>query len=64
MTLVDRVWKWPYELKDLVLKKGQTLGFSEARIKFVPFNDSRWKKRIFKEVGYSVGLTGIKLKRY
>lgn len=30
--IVDRVWRWPFELKDISLKNQQTISFSKVRI--------------------------------
>ena len=79
MTIVDTVWRWPYELKDVSLKKRDKLSAflrpgSKLFHSMIVDGENEFLKKLwfalrrgmFSEflVGYNAGLTGIKLKRY
>ena len=79
MTIVGRVWRWPYELKDVSLKKRDKVSAflrPESKLFHSMIVDGEnellkklWfalRRGMFSEflVGYNAGLTGIKLKRY
>ena len=78
MTTVDRVWRWPYELKDISLKKRQLSAFLRPGSNLFHLMIVDGKNEFLKKlwfvlrrgmfsavlVGYNVRLTGIILKRY
>ena len=54
MTIIKRVWRWTYELKNIAFKFRKALRFSKMRIEVLPFNYGRWKKRVFEKVVFCV----------
>ena len=54
MTIINRVLRWTYELKNIAFKNQKNLRFSKMRIKVVPFNYGQWKKIVFEKVVFCV----------
>ena len=52
MAIINRVWRWSYELKNISFKNREALRFSKKRISVVSFNYGRWKKKVFEKGRY------------
>ena len=50
MTILNRVWRWSYKLKNIALKNLKVPRFSKMMVKVIPFNYGQWKKRVFEKV--------------
>ena len=48
MRVIHSIRGWSYELQDVFLKNKQIPGIAKVNISFISFDDSRWKKRVFK----------------
>ena len=52
--VVDRIWRWSNELKNIFFKYWKTFNIFRGRIQVVPFNNSKLEKTVFEKILFCI----------